>query len=410
MLKTKTDIQRFTIPDGKTMKKEIVFNNGLTGLYFAARRNPSGVITKSWRYIVGSSDITLGTYPAYSLEEARKWHLQQVQKTRQGFAPTKTLIGKPTTMDGLVKEWLEVKCAEPSKPGRNAIWNKHGKALHSVAPEQLTYHHVYSHLLAMGVSNASHRMCQIIKMVMLYAFQVHGIQGQQPGQPVYVPQKLSEIHDRKKVADVIGKIRDNHLQAEQYRILWHSLGNTPSHAAMRFIMVFGTRKSESAKLVWPEIDLKAKTWILPAERTKTKQERVYPLPDYLISLLEEWSWTKHNLSKQIWTHIGHTTMSHSAVRLRESVGNDFTTHDLRRSTASMMSNEAGIDPIIVDLMLGHSLSMIMSKILATYQPKAFQKKVNKAWPVWFQWFEKNVINKKPKEWKEEQPELANASK
>ena len=78
MLKTKTDIQRFTVPDGKTMKKEIVFNNGLTELYFAAPRNPSGVITKSWRYIVGNNDITLGTYPAYNLEEARRWHLQQV--------------------------------------------------------------------------------------------------------------------------------------------------------------------------------------------------------------------------------------------------------------------------------------------------------------------------------------------
>jgi hypothetical protein len=45
----------------------------------------------------------------------------------------------------------------------------------------------------------------------------------------------------------------------------------------------------------------------------------------------------------------------------------------------------------------------MSKILATYQPKAFQKKVDKAWPVWFKWFEKNIINKKPKEWQEGQP-------
>lgn len=393
MLKTKTDAQRFTIPDGKNMKKEVVFNNGLTGLYFVARRNPSGVITKSWRYISGKYDITLGTYPTYSLEEAREWHLKQTQKVKHGFVPNKLAAEKPNTMDALVREWLEVKCPKPSKPGRTSIWNKHCKALHNVFPEQLTYHHVYSLLFNMGVSNASHRVCQIIKMVMLYAFQAHGIQGQ-PGQPVYVPQKLSEIHDRKMVNAVLGKMRDNHLTAEQYRILWHSLGYTPSHAAIRFLMLTGTRKSEAAKMAWKEIDLKAKTWTLPAERTKTKQERVYPLPQVLIDLLEEWSWTKKNPDGLVWGHIGYTTITHAVERLRPLVKNDFTTHDLRRSTASIMSSEAGIDPIIADLLLGHSLRSVMSKILATYQPKAFQKKIDQAWPVWFKWFDKNIINKK----------------
>lgn len=392
MLKTKTDVLRFSIPEGKNMKKESVFSNGLTGLYFVARRNPSGVITKSWRYIAAGYDITLGTYPSYSLEDARQWHCQQVTKVKRGLAPSKTESGIPVDMAVLFKEWLQIKCPEPSKANRTSIWNKHCKSLHGLAPDKLTYQHVYILLLTLGPTNAAHRVCQIVRAMMLYAFQAHSIEGQ-PGQPVYVPQKLSEVHDRKIVAAVIGKIRENCLSKEQYHTLWHNLGDSPSHAAMRFLMVTGARKSEVTEMVWAELDLEAKTWTLPAHRTKTRQGRIYPLPDMLIELLQEWSWTQQKPDGLVWSYIGRSTMAHAAERLRSVVGNDFTTHNIRRSAASLMSGEAGIDPMIVDLLLGHSVKVVTSKILATYQPKAFHEGVNAAWPVWFKWFEKAVFFK-----------------
>lgn len=392
MLKTKTDVQRFSVPEGKNMKKESVFNNGLTGLYFVARRNPSGVITKSWRYIAAGYDITLGTYPSHSLEDARQWHCQQITKVKRGLTPNKADSGTPVNMSALFKEWLQVKCPEPSRPNRASIWNKHCKPLHDLAPDKLTYQNVYTLLLTLGPTNAAHRVCQIARAMMLYVFQAHGIEGQ-PGQPVYVPQKLSEVHDRKIVASVIGKVRENRLNKEQYHTLWHSLGDSPSHAAMRFLMVTGARKSEVTEMTWTELDLGAKTWILPAHRTKTRQERIYPLPDKLIDLLQEWSWTQQKADGLVWGYIGRSTMAHAAERLRSVVGNEFTTHDIRRSAASLMSSEAGIDPMIVDLLLGHSVKVVTSKILATYQPKAFQEGVNAAWPVWFKWLEKTVYFK-----------------
>lgn len=393
MLKTKTDVQHFSVPEGKNMKKESVFNNGLTGLYFVARRNPSGVITKSWRYIAAGYDITLGTYPSHSLEDARQWHCQQVAKVKRGLTPNTADSGTPVDMSALFKEWLQVKCPEPSRPNRASIWNKHCKPLHDLAPNKLTYQNVYMLLLTLGPTNAAHRVCQIARAMMLYAFQAHGIEGQ-PGQPVYVPQKLSEVHDRKIVAAVIGKVRENCLNKKQYHTLWHSLGDSPAHAAMRFLMVTGARKSEVTEMVWTELDLKAKTWTLPANRTKTRQERSYPLPDILIELLQEWSWTKQNPDGLVWGYIGRSTLAHAAERLRAIVGNDFTTHDIRRSAASLMSGEAGIDPMIVDLLLGHSVKVVTSKILATYQPKAFQEGVDAAWPVWFKWLQGALLIQK----------------
>lgn len=392
MLKTKTDVQRFSVPDDKSMKKENVFNNGLTGLYLVARRNPSGVITKSWRYIAAGFDITLGTFPAHSLEDAKQWHCQQVAKVKRGIAPGKTDAGTPANMDALFTEWLQIKCPEASKANRKSIWNKHCKSLYDLQPEKLTYQHVYTLLISLGATNAAHRVCQIVRAMVLYAFQAHGIEGQS-GQPVYIPQKLSEVHDRKTVAAVIGKIRENCLSTKQYHTLWHNLGDSPSHAAMRFLMVTGARKSEVTKMTWSELDLDNQTWTLPANRTKTRQERIYPLPPVLIDILKDWSWTQQNRDGLVWGYIGQSTLAHAAERLRSVVGNDFTTHDIRRSAASLMSGKAGIDPMVVDLLLGHSVKVVTSKILATYQPKAFQENVNNAWPVWFKWFQMNVMEK-----------------
>ncbi|WP_419722239.1 tyrosine-type recombinase/integrase [Serratia fonticola] len=70
------------------------------------------------------------------------------------------------------------------------------------------------------------------------------------------------------------------------------MGDTPSYTVMRFLMVTGARKSEVTKMTWSELDLDAQIWTLPATRTKTRQERIYPLPAVLIELLKEWSWTR----------------------------------------------------------------------------------------------------------------------
>lgn len=47
-------------------------------------------------------------------------------------------------------------------------------------------------------------------------------------------------------------------------MLWHSLGDTPLLAAMRFLMVTGVRKSEETKMTWSELDLNAQILTLPA--------------------------------------------------------------------------------------------------------------------------------------------------
>ena len=59
-----------------------------------------------------------------------------------------------------------------------------------------------------------------------------------------------------------------------------------SAQALRFLILTATRTSEVLEAQWPEIDLTAAIWILPASRTKTRREHRVPLSDAALAVLE----------------------------------------------------------------------------------------------------------------------------
>lgn len=56
--------------------------------------------------------------------------------------------------------------------------------------------------------------------------------------------------------------------------------------ALEFLILTAGRSGEVRGARWEEIDLKSKTWTVPAERMKTQKEHVVPLSDDAIALLE----------------------------------------------------------------------------------------------------------------------------
>lgn len=383
MLKTKRDCDRFTVPDGKNSAKTLVFNHGLPGLTLVARRTKTGAVSKSWRFILRKADVTLGTYAAYQdLDKVREWHRQQYERHQRGQKPEKVLSDTPLSMDALFHEWLVVKCPEPSRPGRKSIWNKHARSLHGINPAHLTYQDVFRLLLSMGISNAAHRVTQTVKSMMHFGFQKYGFGGTEP---IYLPAKLSDVHDRREVNAVIARQRDVTLSKDEFKALWHKLGSSPAHAALRLLMFSGCRKSEAAGICWDEID--DGVWLLPANRSKTRTEICRPLPDFFMANLAEWEWTKNQA--YVFGRIGSSTINHALERLIQKRA---TVHDLRRSFANLAGTEVGIAPHIVDQMLGHTLP---SRMITTYQPDAYHSEVSAAWEAWYTWFKREIKDSAP---------------
>ncbi len=58
-------------------------------------------------------------------------------------------------------------------------------------------------------------------------------------------------------------------------------------SALKLALLCGTRSNETLNAEWREFDLTARTWTLPAERTKQRRELVIPLSDAALNLLIE---------------------------------------------------------------------------------------------------------------------------
>lgn len=71
---------------------------------------------------------------------------------------------------------------------------------------------------------------------------------------------------------------------------WHkavmSLSSDTARDFLLFVLFTGLRRSEAASLKWSDINITAKTFTIPAERTKTHQEHKVPICAYLMEMLE----------------------------------------------------------------------------------------------------------------------------
>jgi integrase len=118
------------------------------------------------------------------------------------------------------------------------------------------------------------------------------------------------------------------------------------------------RPGELRAAEWSELDLKAKTWRVPAARMKLKREHVVPLSTQAVKLLEELQAhtgrgrflfpALSNLSRCI----SENTLNAALRRMGYDTRTEMTAHGFR-SLASTLLNERGIHPDLIELQLAH---------------------------------------------------------
>jgi integrase len=121
---------------------------------------------------------------------------------------------------------------------------------------------------------------------------------------------------------------------------------------VKFLLLTGARKSEAARLIWPELDGAA--WTLPASRNKTKVELVRPLSKAALAVLP----VNVGDCEFVFTTGGTRPIggfSQFKSRLDDGIGvSDWALHDLRRTARSLMSR-AGVPSDHAERCLGHVL-------------------------------------------------------
>src|SRR5690606_27818341 len=81
-----------------------------------------------------------------------------------------------------------------------------------------------------------------------------------------------------------------HVSVEELPALLRAIrsyGTPDVRIGLQLLSMLACRPSEIREARWDEFDLKAGTWLIPAERMKRRREHLIPLPTQAIELLQD---------------------------------------------------------------------------------------------------------------------------
>ena len=152
-----------------------------------------------------------------------------------------------------------------------------------------------------------------------------------------------------------------------------------SKLALAFLIQTATRSKEAREAQWDEIDLKAKVWVVPGDRTKAGREHRIPLTDETLSILEDIKDFKHNNFVFPGTRRGQG-ISDTAVRKKlQNKHPGLTVHGFRSSFRDWCAEMTNYPRELAEKALGH---VLQDKVEAAYQRGDLFEKRRKLMDSW----------------------------
>jgi len=174
--------------------------------------------------------------------------------------------------------------------------------------------------------------------------------------------------------EIIGKIQETHyptitddtgiknllISINEYK------GETSTKYALLMLAHTFVRPSNVRLALWSEIDLKAKQWIIPSKKMKTKDEFIIPLPTQLMELLKEiqaYSGDSPYLFPS--TKSKNTPLSDGAllgaIRRIGYTKEEFTPHGFRAMFSTIAHEKSPFKYDVIETQLAHSIGNSVSQ-------------------------------------------------
>jgi integrase len=121
------------------------------------------------------------------------------------------------------------------------------------------------------------------------------------------------------------------------------------------LILTAARTGEVREVRWSEIDLTAKVWTVPGERTKTGKEHRVPLSPRALELLKAAPRESYSdlvfIGVQKGKPLGHSSMNETLKRLRPNI----TTHGFRSTFRDWAAETTSYPNHVVEQALAHSI-------------------------------------------------------
>jgi integrase len=355
---------------------------------------------RSWSFIFTSprdgkrARATIGTYPATSLAAARGKALEARGHVQAGNDPRLVLAGQATagmTVAGLVEAYL----ADPEKAALRSKAEIERRLRKNVVPvigavklaelRRRDVRNVTDAILRRGRKVEATRVFEDVRAIVRWAVQNEYLDAN----PLDGMSKPAEATSRDRV-----------LSDDEIHTLWAGLPDTlPRSVTCRRIiqlcLVTAQRVGEVAGMVPAELDLQAREWRLPGERTKNKHSHVVPLSDLAIKIIKEamadagkgaplFPAEKGSLSADAVARTIVRAHETSAERPHSRFGiAQWSAHDLRRTALTGMAR-LGVAPIVLGHVANHRTTTRAGVTLAVYSQYAYDAEKRAALELWAQ--------------------------
>lgn len=198
--------------------------------------------------------------------------------------------------------------------------------------------------------------------------------------------------------------RERVLSDDEIRLVWQAFESIgwPFGPIGKLLLLTGARRDEAAALEWREVDLAARTWTLPAARSKNKRPHEIPLSDAAVETLAALPRVEGKAGF-VFTTTGKTAVSGfsrakaqiDAAILEMLQGNAgaagadladakaperWTFHDLRRTVATNLQ-KLGVRLEVTEAVLNH-VSGSRAGIVGVYQRHEYADEKRAALEAW----------------------------
>lgn len=385
---------RMEVPDGL-----------LPGLYFVVQPTGSRSWAVRYRFAGRPRKHTLGSYPAIDLSDARELGRNALRAVAEGRDPgdekkaaRSTEASRPRNLFEAVAESFVHRYAKANT--RESTWREterildkdvlphwRGRDVREIGRRNVI--ELLDHVIDRGAPIHANRVLAVVRRLFGWAVE-RGIVETSPCQHVRAP--------------TAERSRDRILSDDELRIVWRvaTEDGWPFGRLVQLLILTGQRRDEVAEMRWLELDLGARLWTLPRERSKNDTAHEVPLSDQALAIIERLPRIAGK-AKLVFTTTGETPMSgfsRGKERLDKLVladlqeaarrsGGDpdkveppdrWTLHDLRRTMASGMAR-LGIQLPIIEKVLNHS-SGSFAGIVGVYQRHSFSDEKRAALERW----------------------------
>lgn len=377
-------------------KKDRRISDGL-GMYLKVATYNVKTFTFRYTYATRRHEVTLGTFPAMSLAEARLKRLEFSKILESGRNPLyvhQTAVEvKREALDvsALINEFYEKHLkARFEKPddAYKTLKRDIGKEIGRHLVPDVTKKDIFdaiSKIVQRGAKVGANRTLTLTRRMFEYAVDRQMIAEN----PVVLTRKGAGGKEKSKATNL--SFDGIKAALAVFDDPLNDLG-WQTRSALKLILATAKRPGEVATIEWSHVDLDKGQWLNPKELTKEKRDdHLVFLNQYAVALLRE-AYKLTGRAKHVFQSPRHEdrcidrhSMSRAVLRLHEEgvLKTKFTPHDFRRTFSSRMA-DMGQMPHVVEKILDHQ----MEGVMAVYNRASYLPERKAAMELWGEQLEK----------------------